>query len=1031
MTWLAPSVIATLFGTLILGMVYGFLYTQDRQKYLAVWTGAWFLSAARFVLMLVILHLPPQPWFWPLHQLCTLGSGVMLLWGAQIFLERPLPAWWLAAAGGAAIWVVVHPFTGLGFLALTIPTYLFLAVVFIYTGLAFFRSTRLEGLGRSVTGVSFILWGLHKADYPLIRPLTWLAPWGYLLAAALEMLTALGLLLAYFQKTRARLLAAQGEIQAGRDRLEALVEHAGEGIFQSDAAGRLLAANPALAALWGVADPQALLGRPFFLAPEIFTEPAERAVLQDLLKQEGQVRAFLCRVTTAPGRRAQWSLNVRAVRDAQGQLEFWEGTINDLTHRLLAEEALRRSLDQSQEARQEVESLLISTRATLEKQDFNELARTILQECQSLLGAEAGYLALLDRTGRENRVLLLNPGRRPGSAAALPLAYPASPSQASLGQDPVFHNDFPASPWSGLPPPELTDLANALFAPLIIEGRVVGVLGLGDKPGGFRELDARRAGAFAELAAVGLHKSLTRQALAASEERFRLMFATIPDAVTLSTLEGIMVDVNQSFCRLTGYTREELVGRTAQALNLLTDGVEREEVLNRLRQAGHTVNQELAIRGRDGQVKTALVSGAVLELDGQPHILAIARDVTQLKEDERERALLAEQLRQSQKMEAVGTLAGGIAHDFNNILGAILGYAELAQARVEEGDQPDREIANIVSSALRAKDLVKQLLTFSRKLESDLRPVDANLCLAAAARMLERTIPRMIALELDLAPDLALVNADPIQLEQVLMNLGTNAKDAMPEGGTLRVETLNLPLAPGERPELSAGEPGDYVAIRVSDTGHGMDKETLQHIFDPFFTTKDVGRGTGLGLSSVFGIVESHGGAITCQSEPGRGTWFEILLPALPRTELSQESPAPLATVPRGQGERVLVVDDEDTLRELAQRFLERGGYQAGEARSGEEALAVFRREPAELVLLDLFMPGMGGLKCCQELLELYPGVKILIASGYAAQGMVAEALALGAWGFLAKPYHQDDLLNAVAAALAGRPAEAPSPLPA
>ena len=366
-------------------------------------------------------------------------------------------------------------------------------------------------------------------------------------------------------------------------------------------------------------------------------------------------------------------------------------------------------------------------------------------------------------------------------------------------------------------------------------------------------------------------------------------------------------------------------------------------------------------------------------------------------------------------MEAIGTLAGGVAHDFNNILAAIMGYTEFAQESAQEGLDCSGELNQVLSAAQRARDLVRQILTFSRKVEFQPKPLDLNREVRQTREVLGRTLPKMIDIVCELAPDLHPVHADANQMEQVLLNLGANAADAMPQGGRLAIRTENVSLDDESCRGRLEVEPGDYVLLTVSDNGQGMDENTRQQIFDPFFSTKPQGKGTGLGLSTVYGIVTGHGGHIFCTSRPGHGTTFSIYLPAL----VTDAVPAGAARAKPGAlrgNESILLVDDEESLRRVVSAHLSRAGYSVRTAASGEEALEVFRGASREvdLVVLDLGMPGMGGLKCLGELLLLDPETRVLIASGYAADGQIQQSLERGAAGYIAKPYRKTELLSAV-----------------
>jgi CheY-like chemotaxis protein len=319
-------------------------------------------------------------------------------------------------------------------------------------------------------------------------------------------------------------------------------------------------------------------------------------------------------------------------------------------------------------------------------------------------------------------------------------------------------------------------------------------------------------------------------------------------------------------------------------------------------------------------------------------------------------------------------------------------------------------------SVVRAAELVKRLLTFSRKAELLPTQVDLNQIVAQAAEILERAIPKMVKIEIDTDPDLWPINADPNQLEQVVMNLGTNARDAMPGGGVLTFATRNLRALSNRDQSPNDLPPGRYVQLIVRDTGHGMDRETLAHIFDPFFTTKEVGKGTGLGLFTVYGIVQSHQGKVSCQSRPGQGSEFTITIPVGQPPQEQNTQKKDEDKYEQGGQETVLLVDDERSIREVGRGILESFGYKVYLADSGEQALNIYREngKSIDLVVLDLGMPGMGGLKCLHELLVLDPAAKVIIASGYSQQYQTQQMLEAGAQAYLAKPYRLQSLLQNV-----------------
>ena len=654
--------------------------------------------------------------------------------------------------------------------------------------------------------------------------------------------------------------------------------------------------------------------------------------------------------------------------------------------------------------------------------------------------------------------------------------------------------------------------------------------------------------------AVGVYTDITdrkraEQALREGEEKFRLTVESAPDLVTISRLEdGRYLYVNSGFCRITGYAREEVIGKTPFELGLYTDPVDRKRFIDILKREGSVDAFELQLRMKDGQVLDLLLSGRVFRYgeedclvavtkdisqikeaqrkilesekryrdlfnsvsdliytqdlegrflsanrtlreifdrepeelvgrkatdfmkpelrplfdteymegirkqghhegvtsyltrggrkvyieyrsrlmtpeEGEPYITGIGRDVTERILAEREIKKLNRQMIQAQKMEAVGTLAGGIAHDFNNLLQGILGYTQMLLLAKEGNENDAAKLEQIEKAAYRASELTRQLLAFSRKEESNPRPMDLNQEVKQVRDLLERTIPKMITMELHLEEHLDVIHADPAQLEQVIMNLAVNARDAMPDGGKLVFETANAALDDEYCDAHIGATPGRKVLLSISDTGQGMDRHTLEHIFEPFFTTKGVGNGTGLGLAMVYGIIKSHGGYIMCYSEAGEGTTFKIYLPALERDQAQTEAEtAHDAAMPEGGRETVLLVDDEEILRDIGKDILEQFGYTVLLAPDGESALELYREKQKDisLVILDIVMPGMGGKRCLEEILKVNPQAKVVVASGYSMNGPAKEVLDDGAKAFIRKPYELKQMLGEVRKVLDG-----------
>jgi two-component system cell cycle sensor histidine kinase/response regulator CckA len=510
-----------------------------------------------------------------------------------------------------------------------------------------------------------------------------------------------------------------------------------------------------------------------------------------------------------------------------------------------------------------------------------------------------------------------------------------------------------------------------------------------------------------------LERAGERQELARHEGLLRQIIDANPSLIFVKDWEGRFVLVNRATAAIYGTTVEALIGKTDADFN-----PNREEVARFLRD-----DREVMSSGRSKHIAEEPVTNPATEEtrwfqttkvplrlpdDDLPTLLGIATEIT-------ERKRLEEQLLQSQKMEAVGQLAGGVAHDFNNILTAIVGYADLLATEFAPDDRRLEDLEEIRKSARRAAALTRQLLAFSRKQVLEPRVIDFNEIVQNMDKMLRSLISESIRLETHYAADLASARADPNQLEQVIMNLAINARDAMPEGGTLTIETGNATLDEDYAMRHLSVMPGEYVMLAVSDTGCGMDEETKGRIFEPFFTTKEKGKGTGLGLSTVYGIVKQHGGNIWLYSEPGKGSTFKVYLPVVQEeAETAVKSAAPAAVM--GGGETVLVVEDDDQLRRLAHRALAAQGYAVLEAERGSTAIDIARRHPGriDLLLTDMVMPDTNGRKLADHLRSSRPGLRVLFMSGYPDGAMAHRGMLEQGVAYVAKPFTTEAITRKV-----------------
>ncbi|MGE3808039.1 MAG: PAS domain S-box protein, partial [Gemmataceae bacterium] len=629
------------------------------------------------------------------------------------------------------------------------------------------------------------------------------------------------------------------QVRRSEEKYRALFEHAIEGIFQTSPEGHYLTANPALAHMHGYDSPEELMAKVTDVSQRLYVDPADRANFIKIMHERGEVRDFQFRALRKDGAVIWVSENAHAVRDAAGNLLYYEGTSQDITERRRAEEALR-----------------------------------------------------------------------------------------------------------------------------------------------------------------------------ASEARYQSLVENLAQAVFLKDTEFRLVAVNKPFCAWLGMNETDLLGKSD--FDLFPEHLARQyraddEYVVR---SGQRIDQEEDnLRGSD--LRSVHVVKSPIR-DDQGHIIGVLGSFWDVTDQKR----LEAQLRQSQKMDAIGQLAGGIAHDFNNLLTAIIG--NLGMLLSETGsDDPRRELLEAAEQASsRAAELTHQLLGFSRQTLLQLRPMSLAGCLQEVADILRRTFDPRISFEMRVSPGLWTALVDPGQIVQVLMNLCLNARDAMPEGGKLLLETENLAVDEEYARLHIDARPGEFVRLRVQDSGHGITPEVQPRIFEPFFTTKPPGQGTGLGLAMVFGIVKQHGGWIGCYSEVGHGTCFDVYLP---RHAVNTPASLPVAEAPEpaGGSETVLLVDDEPLVRNLGQKILHKYGYRVLTAEDGRMALDVYRqhRQQIDLVILDLTMPHLSGRDTAEALQLIDPDVRVLFSSGYSAEQLSDD----GAVHFVHKPYRPRDLARLVRSIL-GQP---------
>jgi len=509
-----------------------------------------------------------------------------------------------------------------------------------------------------------------------------------------------------------------------------------------------------------------------------------------------------------------------------------------------------------------------------------------------------------------------------------------------------------------------------------------------------------------------LYSKLQREA----EEKFSRAFNASPEPTSIKTLvNGRYIDANSSFLRVSGYGREEVIGQTTEDLKLLIPS-DYARFITMFENEHFVRDMELTFRTKAGEMRTGLISAEPIDIQGQRCVLTVTKDITEQK-------CLEKQLYQAQKMEAIGRLTGGIAHDFNNLLGVIIGYSEMLGEQISHDSPLHGKVEQIEKAGNRAAALTRQLLAFSRQQVLNLEVLNLNEVIADIEKMLRPMIGEDIELTTVLNRSNGCVKADQSQIEQVIINLAVNSRDAMPHGGKLFIETARVEVDEEFVARHPGSQLGQYILLTVADTGEGMDAETQARIFEPFFTTKEVGKGTGLGLATVYGIVKQSGGYIVVDSEPKGGTIFKIYLPVANTTLKAMEDVQTSASGPN-DATTILLVEDETGLRELLRDQLDNDAFNVLEAESPAQAIAIARSysSPIHLLLSDVVMPEMNGPALAKILLGSRPDMKVLYMSGYTSNSTLSELLDSGK-DILQKPFTRRVLLHKVQNVLECEPA--------
>jgi two-component system cell cycle sensor histidine kinase/response regulator CckA len=764
---------------------------------------------------------------------------------------------------------------------------------------------------------------------------------------------------------------AEEALAESEERFRSLVENATMGIYRTTPDGRIVMANPALVRMVGCDSFQELASRN--VAKEDFGPNYPRRVFQERMEREGEIKGLEAAWIRRDGSTFFARESARVVRAADGRVLYYDGIVEDITERKRAEEALR-------ESEEKYRTLFESMRQGAFYQ----------QADGTIVDANPAALRMFGLTREE----LLRRTSVDGSWD-------------------VIHED--GSPFPGGEHPSMM----ALKTGEPVKDVIAGVFNPQRKDYVWMAINAipqfRPGDATPYRVFVTLHDITERKRAEEALVKLRQAVDTSGEVVFMTHRNGVITFVNPEFTRLYGYTEAEVVGKvTPRILKSETMKPEHYASFWKTLLEKRVAKGEITNRTKDGRLVT-VESSANPILDRHGNItgfLAIQRDVTERKQ-------LEEQFRQAQKMEAIGRLAGGIAHDYNNVLTIVTGYGQLLLEELPEKSPLRLQVAEVLKAAERATGLTRQLLAFGRRQVLAPRVLNLNDVVANLESMLRRLIGEDIELVTTPGRKLGRVKADPGQIEQVILNLAVNARDAMPQGGKLTIETSNTRLDEHYANLHGPVQPGSYVMFAVSDTGCGMDAETQAHIFEPFFTTKEKGKGTGLGLATVYGIVKQSGGYIWAYSEVGRGTTFKIYLPRIHEPVEAAEG-APVESASAGGSETILVVEDDSAVRSLVRSVLESRGYSLLLAHNGEEALELCRQHegPIHLLLTDVVMPGMSGRELAERLTPIHREMGVLYMSGYTDDAIVHHGVLDAGMAYLQKPFSPETLAGKVRSVL-------------
>ncbi len=768
---------------------------------------------------------------------------------------------------------------------------------------------------------------------------------------------------------------AEEAIRKSEEKYRTLVDNMQDILYRCDLEGDIVFVSPSGARLLGYAGTEELIGRN--IAWDCYYNPGERELFLSKIRTDGNVRDYEITLKKKDGSPVHVSTNSYFFYDPDGNVLGIEGILTDISRRKETE----RILQESEERLRGITSNIPGVVYQFYARDNGEygmgyISERLLEVFGLATKLDDTFPAFLAHVHAEDR---------DGFAAAIRKAAETDTSWNFEGR---FVKPSGEMIWfHGLSTPTRHKDV------LVFDGILLDIT------------QRKRA------------EEMSRQ----SEEKFHKIFMMAPECIAITQMaDGRIIDINQGFEEITGWKIDEAIGRTSHEINFWVNPAERDFMVSELKEARDILHREFQFGHKDGSAHTGIYSARPIKIADKECLIFILQDITDQRRLEGERHNLERQLFQSQKLDAIGQLAGGVAHDFNNILMGIQGSATMLLMEYDPAHPYYQRLSQIEEQVKRGANLTRQLLGFARGGKYEVKTISVNDVIRKIGHFFVET-RKEIEADFQLHNDVYPVDADAGQLEQVLINIFINAGHAMPKGGRLHIQTVNMTLQEADVQSLEI-KSGDYVKISISDTGTGMDGDTLKRIFEPFFTTKSHTGGSGLGLASAYGIIRNHGGAIQAESEPGAGATFNLYLPSSGKKVINEDK-APDKSLLSGSG-GILLVDDEPMILEPAMEILTMMGYTVYPVASGQQAVATYleKQEKINLVILDMILPGMSGSQVLQMLKERNPDVKVILSSGYSLQGEVLKVMEMGCLGFIQKPYRFSDLSKIVHQAINATP---------